>query len=79
MQFIFNLCEVLYPNEKVLYKALKYIENYGLLPNDAFVLAFCKVFKINTLISFDSDFSEIAEKEGIILIKSVKELKDRIG
>ena len=75
MEFILNLCEILYPNEKVLFKAFDYIERYGLLPNDAFVLTFCKVFGVEILISFDSDFYEVAGKEGIRLIFSVKDFR----
>jgi len=75
LEFILNLCEILYPNEKVLFKAFDYIERYGLLPNDAFVLAFCKVFEMEILISFDSDFYEVAKKEGIRLVSSVEDFR----
>ena len=47
---------------------------YGLLPNDAMILATCKFYGINYLVSFDSDFEEACEGEGIRLLKSIEEI-----
>ncbi len=75
LEFVFALCDVLFPTKKVMFESLNHIENYGLLPNDALVLAFCKVHKIDVLISLDSDFKEAVKEEGITLISSFEELK----
>ena len=54
-----------------------YIEEYGLLPTDASVLATCKHYGIKYLISIDrEDFTVPREKEGIVLIDSVEKLKE---
>ena len=73
LELILHLCKVLYPNKEVLFKAFYYIESYGLLPNDALVLSFCKTQNIPNLISLDSDFSEVAKKERINLITSLED------
>ena len=52
------------------------IEMYGLLPNDALVLATCKYYGIKYLLSIDSDFPEPCQKEGITLINSAEKLKE---
>jgi len=76
LELILNLCKVLYPTKKVLFKSFYYIESYGLLPNDALVLSFCKIHNIPNLISLDTDFSEVAKKEKINLITSLEDLKN---
>ena len=53
-----------------------YIEEYGLLPTDASVLATCKHYGIKYLISIDNDFPEPCKKEGIVLINSAEKLKE---
>jgi len=47
---------------------------YGLLPNDAMILATCKFYGIKYLVSFDSDFEKACEGEGIRLLKSIEEI-----
>ncbi|MDK2853400.1 MAG: uncharacterized protein PWP49_253 [Thermococcaceae archaeon] len=55
------------------------IIRYGLLPNDAFILATCKFYRVKYLISFDSDFEDACKKEGIVLIDNIKKLKKELG
>jgi len=59
--------------------AVTLMEIYGLLPNDAIILATCKFYGIKYLISFDSDFREACGGEGIILIDSKEKLDEIIG
>ena len=72
---LFNF-RILSVDEEVLKLGKAYIENFGLLPNDALVLATCKRYKVKYLISIDSDFSEPCKKEGILLINSADRLKE---
>ncbi|WP_366513876.1 PIN domain-containing protein [Thermococcus aggregans] len=51
---------------------------YGLLPNDALILATCKFYSIKYLISFDSDFENACKKEGIVLIDSLEKLRKEV-
>ncbi|RLG58031.1 MAG: hypothetical protein DRN95_04950 [Candidatus Hydrothermarchaeota archaeon] len=62
-------------NENVITLANDYIIKYGLLPNDALVLATCKFYEIDCLVSLDEeDFIEPCRKENIHLISDVKAL-----
>ncbi len=62
-------------NRSVKDYSLSFIKNYGLKPNDALILATCKHYKIENLISLDKDFEKACQKEGIILINSPEKLK----
>jgi len=63
--------------EKILKIAKMVIKEYGLLPNDAIILATCKDYGVKYLISIDrEDFTIPCEKEGIVLIDSVEKLKE---
>lgn len=57
-------CEVLAEDEEVVELAFRYIERYGLLPNDALILA---TVKLNgcTLLTLDKILAETAKKEGM--------------
>jgi predicted nucleic acid-binding protein len=46
---------------------------YNLLPNDAMILALCKMHSIRALASYDSDFETACAGEGVLVIQSVKE------
>jgi uncharacterized protein len=51
-----NVFEVL-PNERSVIKDVpEYMKKYNLLPNDAIILATCKIHNITRLASHDSDF-----------------------
>ncbi len=54
---------------------LDFMKKYNLLPNDAFILATCKLQGVAVLASFDSDFKDACTQEGIILITKAAELK----
>ena len=65
---LFSLLITLNMDENIHKIAYNLITEYGLLPNDALILATCKYHKIKNLITFDDDFKEIADKEGIKII-----------
>jgi predicted nucleic acid-binding protein len=46
-----------------------FMAQYNLLPNDAIILATCKIHGITRLASHDSDFDEACKGEGITLLK----------
>jgi len=56
--------------------AVSLMDMYGLLPNDAMILATCKFYGIEHLISFDEDFENACKNEGIMLIGTVQKLKE---
>ncbi|NEU65810.1 type II toxin-antitoxin system VapC family toxin [Spirosoma agri] len=53
---------------------LKLMEDYNLLPNDALILATCKLNSVNQLASYDADFEAACIGEGIQLIRQVSDL-----
>ncbi len=54
---------------------LEMMSKYNLLPNDALILADCKLNKIDLLASYDvKDFTKACEQESIKLISSVIDL-----
>ena len=55
--------------------AISLMDDYGLLPNDAIILATCKFYGIKYLIIFDKDFEEACKEEGIVLINSIEKLE----
>ncbi len=65
---LFSLLITLNMDENIHKIAYNLITEYELLPNDALILATCKYHKIKNLITFDDDFKEIADKEGIKII-----------
>ncbi len=70
----FELFRELGINRGIEELALEYMAEYGLLPNDALILATCKFYGIRCLISFDKDFREACREEGIILLSSPEEV-----
>ncbi|MEB3756919.1 MAG: PIN domain-containing protein [Desulfurococcales archaeon] len=46
-------------SEEIKQAALDIMKHYGLLPNDAIIVATCKHYGINTLLTFDQDFKRI--------------------
>ena len=70
-----RLFSYLSTNESILALYLDFMEKYNLLPNDALILATCKLHGINHLASFDaSDFTIACAGEGIQLIQSINDL-----
>lgn len=57
------------PQEAILLSLL-FMQKYNLLPNDALILATCKVCNIAILASFDSDYINACSSENIQLINS---------
>ena len=53
---------------------LYFMQQYNLLPNDALILATCKLNGITQLTSYDADFDTACRDEGIWLIKSIGDL-----
>lgn len=56
--------------------AFDFIAKFGLLPNDALILATCKFYNIKYLISFDSDLRDACKKVDITLLGDATELKN---
>lgn len=75
---LFELFLDLEINRTVETLAVEYMIKYGLLPNDALILATCKFHDVKYLISFDSDFANACEKEGISLLSAPEEIT-RLG
>ncbi|WP_297555934.1 type II toxin-antitoxin system VapC family toxin [Thermococcus sp.] len=65
---LFELFLDLEINRAIETLAVEYLTKYGLLPNDALILATCKFYDVKYLISFDSDFANACENEGIHLL-----------
>ena len=55
---------------------LQYMEQYNLLPNDALILATCKLNGITQIASYDNDFVVACTGEGIQLVQTVADLTD---
>ncbi|MEZ0610056.1 type II toxin-antitoxin system VapC family toxin [Fibrella sp. WM1] len=51
-----------------------YMQQYNLLPNDALILATCKLHRITRIASYDADFATACAGEGIQLIQQVTDL-----
>jgi predicted nucleic acid-binding protein len=62
-------------NYDVVTIAVRLSSEYGLLPNDALLLATAEYYGVEALVSFDSDFSGACKREGISLISSSNELE----
>ncbi len=68
---LFEIFEELEINKEIRNLAYGFVKKYGLLPNDALILATCKFYGIKYLISFDGDFERVCKEEGIELVDSV--------
>ena len=62
-------------NRDVVELSNNFIQKYGLLPNDALILATCKHYAVDALASLDKDYEEACRSEGITLISGVENLK----
>lgn len=72
---VFEAFIVLDITNEIYNLALELITENGLLPNDALILATCKLNGITHLMSFDEDFTAACKKEKIVLIKSIEDIK----
>lgn len=61
-------------SKAAMLKSIDYMKTYNLLPNDAMILASCKLENIAVLASYDSDFREACLNEDIKLISKVEDL-----
>ena len=62
------------PGIDILSLYLRYMEQYNLLPNDALILAACKLSGITQLASYDADFAPACLGEGIRLVRQINDL-----
>ena len=70
-----NFLEV---TSEIILLSIEISRKYGLLPNDALILATCKFYGIKYLVSLDDDFESPCKREGIVLIDSVEKLKEEL-
>jgi predicted nucleic acid-binding protein len=61
--------------EDALRLSVDFMKKYNLLPNDALILASCKIQEVKVLVSYDSDFYQSCVAEGIQLITKVSDLR----
>ncbi len=54
--------------------AIEFMKKHNLLPNDAIILASCKLLDVDVLASYDSDFHRACVEEGIRLVSRVADL-----
>ncbi|MBK6994331.1 MAG: PIN domain-containing protein [Lewinellaceae bacterium] len=52
--------------------SVRLMRQYNLLPNDAMILALCKMHGIEVIASYDPDFEPACSEEGVLLIQSVE-------
>lgn len=62
--------------EDALPLGIDFMKKHNLLPNDAIILAACKIQKVHVLASYDSDFFKACAEEGIRLITAVTDLRN---
>ena len=63
-----ELFEILPETKQVTELSYLFMKKYNLLPNDSLILATCKIYDLDALASYDSDYKEIVEKENIKLL-----------
>ncbi len=66
--------EILPIPDAALPMAIDLMKMHNLLPNDAIILASCKLQQVRVLASFDTDFLHACVKEGIQLVSDVTDL-----
>ena len=66
---IINRFELLSTSKTLFSLAPDYMSKYNLLPNDAIILATCKMHGITQLASHDKDFEVPCKAEGITLLR----------
>ncbi|WP_029520205.1 PIN domain-containing protein [Persephonella sp. IF05-L8] len=72
---LLNLFSFLESKKEIIQIARNYIVNFRLRTHDALILATVKFYEVNFLISFDSDFVDIAAKENIKIVSNAAKLK----
>ena len=66
---IIHLFSFLATDESILNLVPSFMQQYNLLPNDAIILATCKIHNISQLASHDKDFTETCKGDGIELLR----------
>ena len=61
-------------NQSVIQTAIQLMETYNLLPNDALIIAICKLNDIKYIASYDTDFSNACSAENIEIIQNEADL-----
>jgi len=56
---------ILLIDEKTVQKAIEFMSKYNLRPNDALIIATCKLNKIDNFVTLDSDFEKVCSGENI--------------
>ncbi len=70
-----KLANFLEINREVVNISNFFIQKYGLLPDDALILATCKHYELDALASLDTDYEEACGGENITLISDIEDLK----
>ncbi len=62
------------PGNALIPLYLQFMVEYNLLPNDALILATCKLSGIDQIASYDADFAPACFAEGIRLVQRISDL-----
>lgn len=72
---LFSIFSLTPTSEEISSVFLDMMSKYNLLPNDALILADCKLNKIDLLASYDvKDFAKACEQESIKLVSSISDM-----
>ena len=70
-----SIFKVLQNGNEIIPLYLRMMRRYNLLPNDALILASCKLHNVNALATFDkTDFTQACQMEKIRLIQDISDL-----
>jgi len=62
-----------------VHMSIDLMKKHNLLPNDALILAACKIQNIAVLASHDTDFAHACRSENIALVSSIEDLEQLTG
>ena len=68
----FQAFEELEIKKEISKKAFEFVQEKGILPNDALILACCKEYNIECFLSFDPDFENPCKEEKINLVDKIE-------
>lgn len=72
-KLLLSTFEYLNISKKAMFLSIDFMKSYNLLPNDALILATCKLETIAILASYDTDFTDACQKENIKLISKTED------
>ena len=75
VEYFTRFFRVLDVNFEVFKISCEIVERYGLLLNDALILATCKHYGIKYLISLDKDFERACAEEKVVLVSDAEKLR----